>query len=84
MDINQELNNQIIDGEDKAIIDKLSNERGLSSEKLYSKRTETSLEQRVLEAPNDDELVERLLQSQYASDFSDFGVIRNLVSGASR
>ena len=36
MDINQELNNQIIDGEDKAIIDKLSNERGLSSEKLYS------------------------------------------------
>ena len=35
MDINQELNNQIIDGEDKVIIDKLSNERGLSSEKLY-------------------------------------------------
>ena len=36
MDINQELNNQIIDKEDKEIIDKLSNERGLSSEKLYS------------------------------------------------
>ena len=36
MDINQELNNQIIDREYKAIIDKLSNERGLSSEKLYS------------------------------------------------
>lgn len=36
MDINQEFNNQIIDREDKAIIDKLSNERGLSSEKFYS------------------------------------------------
>lgn len=36
MDINQELNNQIIDRKDKAIIDKLSKERGLSSEKLYS------------------------------------------------
>jgi len=35
MDINQKLKNQIIDGDDKAIIDKLSKERGLDSEKLY-------------------------------------------------
>ena len=45
MDIKQKLKNQIIDEEDKAIIDKLSKERGLDSEKLYSMIEEELLHQ---------------------------------------
>ena len=45
MDINQKLKNQIIDQEDKAIIDKFSKERGLDSEKFYSMIEEELLHQ---------------------------------------
>ena len=45
MDINQKLKNQIIDHKDKAIIDRLSKERGLDSEKLYAMIEEELLHQ---------------------------------------